>query len=201
MNHIDLTNPEWLIGAVAVLLALAVIVALAANRRRRSTDVLRRRFGAEYDYALRTHGRRNRAEARLMDRVKRVQGYKIHDLAPADRERLLADWKVCLAHFVSYPRGAVTEADELVNALLQARGFPAAGFEERAEDLSVDHARLVDSYRSANAIAARAVGNDASTEELRTAMLHYRSLFDELLNTSPHETEVTPERPRLRKIA
>ena len=201
MSHIDLTNPEWLIGAVVVLLALVAILVFLGNRRRKNTDVLRRRFGAEYEYALRTHGLR-KGEARLTNRVKRVHAYKIHDLAPTERERFLAEWKVCLAHFVSYPRGAVTEADELVNAILLARGFPAVSFEERAEDLSVDHARLVDSYRSANAIAARAVRNDASTEELRTAMLHYRSLFDELLHTtSQPEAQETSAKPQLRRIA
>ena len=106
---------------------------------------------------------------------------KIRNLDPMERERYLREWQEVQARFVDYPKGAVTEADELVCSLMRTRGYPVADFDQRAADISVDHPQVVENYRSAHTIALRLGRGEASTEELRTAMIHYRSLFDELV--------------------
>ncbi len=106
---------------------------------------------------------------------------KIRDLDQIERERYTSEWQVVQSRFVDYPKGAVTEADELVCSLMQARGYPVTDFDQRAADISVDHPRVVENYRSAHDIALRLGRGEASTEDMRTAMIHYRSLFDELV--------------------
>jgi hypothetical protein len=182
--NFDFSNPTVIIATIAVVVLILVAVALAVHQSRKRTADFQRRFGPEYDLALREHGARSKAEANLLARVKRVERFKIRDLTAAERERYLSEWETVQSRFVDHPRGAVTEGDELVNSLMQARGFPTGDFNQRAADISVHHAHLVDSYRSANAIASRAGKNEATTEELRTAMIHYRALFDDLLGTS-----------------
>lgn len=199
--HIDFTNPAVLIGAVVVVLIIVALIAFAVARGRKRSAALRQQFGTEYDLAVQQHGA-NKAEAALLDRVHRVERFKLHDLTLTERERFTAQWEAVQLRFVDHPRGAVTEADELVNNVMLARGFPAAQFDQRVEDISVHHARLVDSYRSANTIALRAGRNEATTEELRTAMIHYRGLFDELLGTNAASTTVVvDETPTLRRSA
>jgi hypothetical protein len=105
-------------------------------------------------------------------------------LTNAERDRYLAEWETVQSRFIDHPRGAVTEADELVNSLLVARGYPIGGFDQRAADISVHHATLVGPYRQANTIATRAGKNEATTEELRNAIIQYRTLFDALLGTA-----------------
>ena len=202
IHNIDLTSPPILIGAVVVVLLIVAAVALAAHQRKQKSDALRAKFGTEYDTALREHGSRSKAETRLLDRVNRVKRFPLRDLTPTERERFVTQWDGVQSRFVDHPRGAVAEADELVNAVMFARGFPAASSVQRVEDISVHHARLVDTYRSANAIAARSGRNEASTEELRTAMIHFRALFDDLLEAGPAAAEETStDRPQLRRSA
>ena len=141
----------------------------------------RDRFGPEYDRAVRQHGSERKAEAKLADRETRVDLLKIRDLDVAERERYLAQWQAVQSRFVDYPKGAVTEADELVCSLMKTRGYPVTDFDQRAADISVDHPLVVENYRSAHDIALRLGRGEASTEDLRTAMIHYRSLFDELV--------------------
>jgi hypothetical protein len=178
--NINYQSPVFIIGVV-VLLAIAVIVAVIVDRRRKTSLRLRNRFGAEYDYCLREHKARDKAEADLEGRIQRVNQLKIRELTGSERARLVAEWDSVQSRFIDHPRGAVTEADELVNAVMQTQGFPASGFVQRAADISVHHAHLVDSYRTAHEITVSAANNEATTEELRTAMIHYRALFDELL--------------------
>jgi hypothetical protein len=190
--HFDsstLTSPPGLIFLIAVvIIILAIAIAFAVRRHKMTTLQLRNRFGPEYDQAVREDRDSRKAEARLLARVKRVRHFQIRDLSEAERTRYLADWNAVQSHFVDRPRGAVTEADELVNSVMKARGFPDAAFGQRIEDISVDHARLVEPYRSAYTISQRAARNEATTEELRTAMIHYRALFDDLLQvTAPAE--------------
>jgi hypothetical protein len=202
LHNIDFRNPELLVGIVAVVLLIAIAVALAASRRKRKSEALRERFGEEYDLALREYGRRNRAEAKLLERVKRVERLHLRELTPTERERFVEQWAAIQSRFVDHPRGAVTEADELVNSVMLARGFPAEAFDRRIEDISVHHARLTGSYRSANAIAQRASRNEATTEELRTALIHYRALFDNLLEIKPSTAaDELPATPQLRRTA
>lgn len=179
--NINYQSPAFIIGAVVILLAIAVVIALVVDRRRKTTLTLRNRFGSEYDYCLREFKARDKAEADLQGRIHRVNQLKIRELTGAERARFVAEWDAVQSRFIDHPRGSVTEADELVNAVLQARGFPASGFVQRAADISVHHGPLVDSYRGAHAITVSAAKNEATTEELRTAMIHYRALLDELL--------------------
>lgn len=179
---LDFNDPQVLLGVLVLFFLIATgLVLVMMSRRRKRTAKLRRRFGAEYDYTVRESRSRSKAEARLMDRVQRVRGLKLRELSPAELAHFRMEWEAVQARFVDHPRGAVTEADELINAVMLARGYPTGRFDQRAADISVDHARMVQSYRSANAITVRVGSNEATTEELRTAMIHYRALFDELL--------------------
>jgi len=180
MDLKQLMDPRLIALTVAVVLAVAVVAWLYL-RRRTTTAALRRRFGPEYEQAVREHGSERRAEAQLANREKRVERLKIRNLDPTERQRFSGQWHSLQSRFVDDPKGAVTEADELVSSLMQTRGYPVADFNQRAADISVDHPRVVASYRSAHEIALRLGKGEASTEDLRTAMIHYRSLFEELV--------------------
>jgi len=157
------------------------LVWLSVRQRRTMTADLRKRFGSEYEQAVREHGSARRAEAQLAGRAKRVKGLNIRDLDTASRDRFAFQWQALQSRFVDAPKGAVAEADTLVSSVMQARGYPVADFNQRAADISVHHPRLVASYRSAHEIAVRLGQGDASTEELRTSMIHFRALFEELM--------------------
>jgi hypothetical protein len=180
--HSELTSPMFIAAAVVVVLAVVAVVALYARKRRKNTAGLRDRFGPEYDKAVLVHGSERKAEARLADRETRVEGLSIRELSPTERERYIVDWQAVQSRFVDHPKGAVTEADELITALLRARGYPVADFDQRAADISVNHPRIVEYYRSAHGVAVRMGRDEASTEDLRTAMIQYRSMFDELIH-------------------
>jgi hypothetical protein len=176
-----LMEPKLIASMVLVILVIVVAVALYVRKRKNTTADLRDRFGPEYERAVQTHGSERRAEAKLVDREKRVQKLNIRDLDPTERERFSGQWQSVQSRFVDYPKGAVTEADELVSSLMQTRGYPVTDFDQRAADVSVDHPLVVDHYRFAREIALRLRKGEASTEDLRTAMIHYRSLFEELV--------------------
>jgi hypothetical protein len=179
--NLNLSNPTLIALAVAAVLIVVVAVALYMRSRRNHTAKLRDRFGPEYERAVLQHGSERKAEAKLTDRETRVEKLKIRELDATERERFLSQWQNAQSRFVDYPKGAVAEADELVSSLMQARGYPVADFDQRAADISVDHPRVVENYRSAHGIAIRLGRGEANTEDLRTAMIHYRSLFDELV--------------------
>jgi hypothetical protein len=130
---------------------------------------------------VQAHGAGRKAEVKLEDREKRVAKLTIRDLDPVEQERFSKRWESVQSRFVDSPKGAVAEADDLVSSLMKTRGYPVSDFDQRAADISVDHPRVVENYRSAHEIALRAGKDGATTEELRTAMIHYRSLFDELV--------------------
>jgi hypothetical protein len=151
-------------------------------RKRRSTTAdLRQKFGPEYERAVKEHGSKRKAEAKLADREKRIEKLTIRDLDPMECERFSKQWASVQSRFVDSPKGAVAEADDLVSSLMRTRGYPVSDFDQRAADISVDHPRVVENYRSAHAIALRVGKDAATTEDLRTAMIHYRSLFEELV--------------------
>jgi hypothetical protein len=127
------------------------------------------------------HGSERKAEAKLGDREKRVEGLSIRHLDPMEHERFSKRWEAVQSRFIDSPKGALTEADDLVSSLMKARGYPVSDFDQRAADISVDHPRVMENYRSAHEIALRVGKDEATTEELRTAMIHYRSLFEELV--------------------
>lgn len=183
--HLSLTDPRLIAGVVVVVLIIVIGVAFYVRNRRKTTAGFRNRFGPEYDRAVLEHGSEHKAEAKLADRETRVENLKIRALTTAERGRFSADWQSVQSRFVDHPKSAVTEADELVSSLMQARGYPVADFDQRAADISVDHPRLVENYRSAHGVAVRLGKDEASTEDLRTAMIQYRKLFDELVQEQP----------------
>jgi hypothetical protein len=178
--NLDL-NRELIILAALLVVIAAVVVWLYVRKRRYTTAVLRNKFGSEYDRAVLAHGSERKAESKLEDREKRVEELKIRDLNPTERERFSKQWESVQSRFVDSPRGAVVEADDLVSSVMKSRGYPVSDFDQRAADISVDHPRVVENYRSAHEIALRLGKDQASTEDLRTAMIHYRSLFEELV--------------------
>jgi hypothetical protein len=176
--------------AVIVVAVVAILLIVWAVARRRKTENLRTKFGPEYDRAVRELGPQ-RADAVLLERQKRVEKFRIRDLGAEERERFVTDWRIVQSQFVDDPKGAVTEADRLVDRLMLARGYPVSDFEQRAADISVGYPRVVDNYRAARQIAMRHRHGQASTEDLRSAMIYYRSLFEELLNNrTGHRVEV-----------
>jgi hypothetical protein len=177
--NLNLMDPRLIALAAAVLVIVAVVIWLYVRKRRGTTADLRQKFGPEYDRAVLTHG--SKAEAKLADREKRMEKLNIRDLDAMEHERYSKQWQSVQSRFVDSPKGAVAEADDLVSSVMKARGYPVSDFEQRAADISVDHPRVVEDYRSAHAIALRVGKDAATTEDLRTAMIHYRSLFEELV--------------------
>jgi hypothetical protein len=177
LNHF--TDTQLIIAAAVLLI---ILVGYLANRRSKS-QALRTRFGPEYDRAVSIHGSRRKAETNLTEREIRVKTLKLRDLGTTERERFIADWQTIQARFVDHPKSAVNEADGLISALAAARGYPKASFEQRVADISVRYPRLMEGFRQANDIAVRPGRIDASTEELRKAMIQYRTIFDELVQT------------------
>jgi LPXTG-motif cell wall-anchored protein len=172
------TNTAILI-AVGVV-AIIAIVAVLILRRRKSVE-LKSRFGPEYARAVETTGGVGRAEADLQKRAKRVATFDIRPLTAADREHYVESWGRLQTNFVDNPKVAVTGADELIGRVMTTRGYPVAEFEQASADLSVDHPKVVENYRAAHDIALRLGRGEATTEDLRQAMIHYRGLFDELV--------------------
>jgi hypothetical protein len=175
------TTEIVLIAALAVVLA-AVITAFVLQRKRR-TERLRTQFGsAEYARAMDQGGDRRKAEAALEERAQRVEAFHVRPLTAGDRERFVESWRGVQARFVDAPAGAVSEADQLLGDVMSTRGYPVADFEQRAADISVDHPVVLQNYRTAHEIALRLGGGKATTEDLRQAMVHYRTLFEELVH-------------------
>ena len=169
-----------LIALVVIVLAIGVFVALRELRSRR----LQSRFGPEYSRAIQETGDRSTAESRLAERTRRVERFHIHPLSREDKLRYLGSWQKVQADFVDDPRQAIRRADTLLGDVMAARGYPVSDFEQRSADLSVDHPTVVQNYRAAHDIALRHERGEASTEDLRQAMIHYRTLFDELVAES-----------------
>ena len=167
-----------------IVVAAIVIVLLVVGAMRRRSQELKQRFGSEYERLVREKGDPRKAEAELLEREKRIRKLDLKPLAEPDRGRFTEAWLATQARFVDNPEGAVAEANRLVKEVMLARGYPVADFEHRAADLSVDHAHLVANYRAAHDIAAKSARDAATTEELRTAIVHYRALFEELLEAT-----------------
>lgn len=168
----------WVILAIVVVIALGVIGWLWARMRR--TQQLQDRFGPEYTRTVDEHGDAGAAEKELREREARREQFDIRPLASESRTRYLVRWKEVQACFVDDPAPAVGDADRLIGEVMRERGYPVDDFEQRASDLSVDYPEVVENYRAGHAIAAGGEG-DADTEDLRQAMVHYRSLFDRLV--------------------
>jgi hypothetical protein len=182
MSITTLSPMEMTLMIALVVVAAAGVAAWLWSRKRR-TERLRTKFGgAEYARAVEQGGTRRQAEAGLEQRAQRVESFHVRPLATSDRANFLESWRGVQARFVDGPAGAVTEADHLLGDVMAVRGYPVSDFEQRAADISVDHPLVLANYRTAHDIAQRQIRGQATTEELRQAMVHYRTLFDELVN-------------------
>ena len=179
-------NSSLLIVILVIAVVALAAIAFAIMRKRRSQK-LRERFGPEYDRVVRHEGDVRKGEGVLAFREKRHERFKLRPLSAADRSSFLYRWNDVQSRFVDDPKGAATLADSLVNDAMQARGYPMGDFEQRAADISVDHPVIVENYRAAHEIARRHSRGQASTEDLRKAMVHYRTLFEELLGENHEE--------------
>ena len=180
-------DPRLIVLGVLVVLIVAFGVWIFVKRKRRKR--LQGQFGPEYPRAVQKYGSVTRAESALEAREARVRHLDIRPLHPRDADRFAAAWRATQARFVDDPQAAIAEADRLVRDLMEARGYPVGDFEERVEDISVDHAGVVEHYRIAHAIALGSERGETTTEDLRQAVRHYRALFEDLL-------EVHDEAPR-----
>jgi hypothetical protein len=191
--------------SIAAVIVIFVIVAVAFIVRRRRTDQLKRRFGPEYDRTvLEQHGDARVAEAALAEREKRVEKFPLRALSAVDREAYAMEWSAVQRRFVDDPSAAVGSADRLVGRAMIDRGYPMSNFEQQAADISVSYPVVVQNYRAGHEIVMRHADGHATTEELRQAMIHYRTLFDELLQPAA-EAKVEPAKvqsiDQKRKIA
>ena len=186
-------DQHQLVLIIAVIVGVAVVAVLGFFvARKRRTQNLRQRFGPEYDRVVKKEGKVGRAEGVLEIRAKRHDTFALHPLTEATRAEFAERWRIAQSHFVDDPKASVAEADQVVNQLMQTRGYPMADFEQRAADISVDHPVVVENYRSGHDIALRDSRGQATTEDLRKAMVHYRTLFEELLG------DVFPQRKEAR---
>ena len=178
---------EWILIAIAAVIVLAAFAwnAFAARRRKG----LQERFGSEYDRTVADAPSRRQGEADLTGREKRRQELEIRPLEPQAQQRYAAQWRGAQEHFVDDPAEAVGEADRLIQQVMRERGYPIDDFEQRAADLSVDHPGVISNYRAAHGISIASERGKASTDDLRTAMVHYRTLFTDLLE-EPEPAEV-----------
>ena len=183
----------WLVVLIIVILAAIAIGAWMAMRTKR-TEQLRSRFGPEYGRAVEERGDKSAAEKELKERADRRAELDIRPLEPEARQRYARRWKEVQALFVDDPSAAVTEADELVGEVMAERGYPVEDFDQRAADVSVDHPRVVESYRAAHTISVANRSGRAGTEDLRQAVVHYRALFSELLEETPGTERSVAER-------
>ncbi len=203
-------NPQWIWIAAAVVVVLVVLAIFASVLRRTRTARLRETFGNEYD-ALATEMGPRRAEEELRSRMAEAKTLRTHPLSAADRDRFQADWARIETHFVERPAMAVSEADELVDQILRAQGYPLGDYRRHLAHLSLKHPRLAEHYRAGHAIIHDHEPGKTTTEDLRQALLHFRALLDEILGPAdvaraiPTESEIplttARERARAQELA
>lgn len=197
-------DPIWIWVALGAVALLIVVGLFARGARHARSESLRKKFGHEYDHTVEELGSRKRAERDLIERTEQVKKYDIVPLSASDRDRFRSDWQRVEQRFLERPTTAVVEADELIIDIMRKRGYPMGDFERYQADLSVTHPTVVEHYRAGHRVIGGAPGS-ASTEDLRQAMLHYRALFDELIDDRigndvtaavprANEVEVTPRR-------
>jgi hypothetical protein len=170
---------------IAVVLGLMIVGAILGPilARRKRSERLHEHFGSEYDHTVETLGDEKKAQTELEERQKHVESLDIKPLSVEERQRYLAEWTAVQSKFVDEPGQAIIDADHLIVEVMQLRAYPISDFEQRAADVSVSYPALVSNYRAARVIALKNEQHQADTEELRQAMIHYRSLFEELLET------------------
>jgi len=172
---------------ILAVIVVVIVGAIAWMMMQRRSEELRKRFGPEYDRVISERGDARQAESELAARQRRVDKFDIHPIDPAERNQFIDAWRATQARFVDAPADAIKDADRLVSEVMRARGYPVGDFDQRAADVSVDHPIVVENYRAARAIAVANQRGDASTEDLRQAIVHYRALFEDLLETRERE--------------
>jgi FtsZ-interacting cell division protein ZipA len=185
----DTIPTSWIVFGTILVVALLVAAAWVLSQRKKRSQRLQQRFGPEYSRTVDEFGGRAKAESELKAREKRVEHLSITTLAPSEAARFSQAWNALQGRFVDNPKGVVAQADQLVRELMLARGYPMGDFERRSADISVDHPAVVETYRAAQAIAVRDQRGEANTEELRKAVVHFRALFDELLEVRETKQE------------
>ena len=185
----------WIIVAIAIaaVVILALMIAAWRMSKNRRSSRLREGFGPEYEREVSRVGR-GKAESELEQRQKRVEQLQIRELTREQSAGYASDWDAVQSRFVDDPAMSVSRADELVGRVMLERGYPVGNFDQRLADVSVDHAEVANNYRAAHGIAARNLDGNATTEDLRQAMVHYRSLFQDLLQTAPSASTQAPGR-------
>jgi hypothetical protein len=181
------TSPTLYYLLSAIVVIAIVVAAMVASRRVRSAR-LQRRFGPEYERVARERGDRTQAERELARREDRVKKLHLEELPAGARGRYTDEWRKVQERFVDQPNDALVEADTLVTNVMRDRGYPIVNFEQRAADLSPDHARVIQDYRIAHDISLRSKNRAAATEDLRQAMLHYRNIFNDLVGNDERTT-------------
>jgi hypothetical protein len=183
-------SPTYIIIAVVAILVIMGAIMAPMFARRRKSQKFQNKYGPEYDRTVESAGNEKKAQAELNGRQKHVDTLNIRPLSVSERERYQAEWTAIQAKFVDQPGQATVEADHLIMEVMKVRAYPVSDFDQRAADISVNYPTLVSNYRAAREIAIKNEQQTATTEELRQAMIHYRSLFDELLK----EEAVVPEK-------
>lgn len=176
-------NSTYIIVAVVLVAVIMGVVLWPIIAGRKRSERLQGQFGSEYDHTVQVLGDEKKAQIELEKRQKHIEALDIRPLTVIEHQRYTADWAAVQSKFVDEPGQAIIEADGLIKDVMQLRAYPVADFEQRAADVSVSYPTLVSNYRAARAIALKNEQHNADTEELRQAMIYYRSLFDELLVT------------------
>lgn len=169
-----------IIAVVLIVVVMGLIMGPIFSRNQRSKQ-FKDHYGSEYDHTVQAVGDEKKAQAELDKRQKHVDELNIRPLSSKERERYTADWLSVQSKFVDEPGQAIVEADRLIMEVMQVRNYPLSDFEQRVADVSVSYPGLADNYRAAREIALKNEQRQADTEELRRAMIYYRSLFDQLL--------------------
>lgn len=193
-------TPGAIIGVIIAIVVLGAIAWYLVTRQRR-TEALREQYGPEYTHTVQATGSARRAENELIKRKERVEALDITPLSAEQRAQFTREWRRVQVMFVDDPGGAVTRADTLVEEVMKVRGYPVSDFDQRAADLSVHHARVVENYRAARDIAERHRRREATTEDLRKAMVYYRELFQDLLEDRENAVDRPVERQVERDVA
>lgn len=184
-----------IIAVVVVVVLIIVALVILGSRLARSRR-LRTEFGPEYDREAEATGSKHKAEEELRARERRHAKLDIRPLDRSTRERYATEWEALQERFVDAPVRSVHEADRLVTGLMAERGYPTEGYEQQTADLSVEHASTLDHYRTAHDISERMTEERAGTEEMRRAMVHYRALFDDLLDVGAADSRPRDDRTK-----
>jgi hypothetical protein len=185
------TERLWTLIALVSVAVMLIALAISRQRARARSARLKERFGPEYDVAVDELGSPTRAERELLERTRRVEHFRFKDLSATDQAQFATKWHTIQANFVDDPAVAVTTANELINEVMRARGYPTLSFEQRVADLSVEHPTVIQHYRAAHELSRSVYNGTVDTEQLRQALVHYRALFNDLLHDS-RDAEAPP---------